>query len=162
MDLVITVHVSPHHHPISWKSILIVSSHLHLGLTSGFHTETPHSPLFSPTRATCSNHVIILEVTRTIFGEQYTSRVQYVLFVMCTAALFSFIKWYREEQKFFGGRRIKAAGFTEKWDRYQSLVEWNSNRRRSSPKQSTRLAGSTCIQSLNCSVWHFHTRFNVV
>ena len=40
-------------HPTSWRSILIISSHLRLGLPSslfpsGFRTKTPYAPLLSP------------------------------------------------------------------------------------------------------------------
>ena len=66
-------------HPTSWRSILILSTHLRLGLPSslfpsGFPTKTLHTPLSSPIRATCPAHLIILYfITRTILGEQYKS-----------------------------------------------------------------------------------------
>jgi hypothetical protein len=41
---------------------------------AGFHTKTPYASLFSPTRATCPVHIILLDyVTRTIFGGEKRS-----------------------------------------------------------------------------------------
>jgi hypothetical protein len=66
-------------HLTSWRSILILSTHLRLGLPSGlfpsgFPHQDPIHPLSSPIRATCPAHLILLDfITRTILGEEYRS-----------------------------------------------------------------------------------------
>ena len=66
-------------HPSFLRSILILSSHLRLGLPSdllpsGFLTTTLYTPLLPSIRATCPAHLILLDwITRTILGEQYKS-----------------------------------------------------------------------------------------
>ena len=64
-------------YPTSGKSILILFSHLHLGLPSdlfpsGFYTKTLYTVLLSSIHATCPAHPIRLElITWKIFGEKY-------------------------------------------------------------------------------------------
>ena len=73
--------LDPVHTPTSnfWRSILILSSHLRLGLPSdlfpsGFPTKTLFTPLLSLVSATWPAHLILLDfITRKILGEEYRS-----------------------------------------------------------------------------------------
>ena len=67
---------STYPHSTSWRSILILSTHLRLGLPSGsfppFSPPRPYTPpsLSSPICATCPAHLILLDfIIRTIVGE---------------------------------------------------------------------------------------------
>jgi len=66
-------------HPTSWRSILILSSHLCPGLSndlfpSCFPTKILYMPLLTPIHATCPAYLILLDsIIRTILGEEYRS-----------------------------------------------------------------------------------------
>ena len=54
-------------HPTSWRSVIILSTHLRLGLPSGplppsFPSKTLYTPLSSPIRTTCPAHLILLDL----------------------------------------------------------------------------------------------------
>ena len=68
-------------HYTSWRSILILSSYLSLGLPSGlfpwgFPTKTQYTLIFFPIRTTSTIHLLDL-ITRKILGEEYTSLITY-------------------------------------------------------------------------------------
>ena len=73
----------PHH--TSWRPLLILSSHLLLCLPSGLFppgltTKTLYEPLLSPTRATCSAQLILLDHLNIWWGTQNIKLLVIVVF----------------------------------------------------------------------------------
>jgi len=88
--------LDPVHTPTSWRSTLILCSHLCLGLpsglfTSGFPTKALYSSLLSYTSATCPAHLILLDFITKILGEKYgtlSSSIRSFLHSPVTSSLF--------------------------------------------------------------------------
>ena len=66
--------------PTSWRFIIILSTHLRLGLPSGlfhsgFPTKTLYTPLSSPIHATCPAHLILLDFITALYWVRSTNHL---------------------------------------------------------------------------------------
>jgi len=73
-------------HPTSLKSILILFSHLLLGLPSvlfhsGFLAKTLYARHLFPMRATCPAHQVLLDLVIRVFSEECSSKEKYIYFI---------------------------------------------------------------------------------
>jgi hypothetical protein len=78
-------------YPTSLKYILILFSHLLLGLpgvlfSSDFLVKTLYAPHLFPTRAPCPTHQILLDLVTRIFSEECSSKEKYVHFMTILSA----------------------------------------------------------------------------
>ena len=81
-----SIHSMPPH-PTSWRFIIMLSSHLCLGLPSGllpsgFPTKTLYMPVLSSIHTTCPTHLTLLDCTTwAILGDEHRSHIlTYVYF----------------------------------------------------------------------------------
>ena len=78
-------------HPTSWRSILILSTHLRLGLPNGllpssFPTKTVYTPLSSPIRATCpAQQTLVMKNEPERYGILMEVSVHYFIFYFMTS-----------------------------------------------------------------------------
>ena len=91
-----SIQSTPPHHTY-WRSILILSSHLSLGLPSGlfpsdFPTKTLYTPLLFPIRATCPAHLILLDFnTWNVLVKQYRSLSSSLCYFLHSTVTSSFL-----------------------------------------------------------------------
>ena len=81
----------------SWRSTLILSSHLCVGLPSvllpsGLPTKILYALLLSPIHASCRTHFILLDmITRIIFGEEHRSLSSSLCILLHSSVTFSLL-----------------------------------------------------------------------
>jgi len=123
---------SIHPHPTSWRSILILSTHICLGLPSGlfpsgFPTKTLYTPLSSPIRAICPVHLRCLYWRNTFTHNTLWQMPEPSGWLSenvghCSVFLQEMLLWEREREK-----REVAKEANIHYVGILSLSEWHTN-----------------------------------